>query len=132
MIDGDSLRIGPHAVRLWGIDAVEGRQTCVRDDRRWPCGREAAQALRDHIGGRSVSCQVRDVDTHGRLVARCTAVGRDLAAWMVRQGWALDYKRYSKGAYATEQAVAERSRRNLWSGRFEHPARYRARRAKRD
>ncbi len=132
VIDGDSLRLGKHMVRLWGIDAIEGRQTCTRDGGRWPCGREAAQALRAYIDGRRVSCRVRDVDVHERLVARCTVAGQDLARWMVRQGWALDYRRYSDGAYAGDQAHAERLRRNLWSGGFEPPARYRARRAGRN
>jgi endonuclease YncB( thermonuclease family) len=47
--------------------------------------------------------------------------GQDVGAVMVRQGWALDYERYSGGAYAAEQLEAEQAQRGLWSGSFVPP-----------
>ncbi len=44
---------------------------------------------------------------------------------MVREGWALDYGRYSKGRYAGEQESARSARRGLWSGEFTLPWEYR-------
>ncbi|MCB1484044.1 MAG: thermonuclease family protein, partial [Hyphomicrobiaceae bacterium] len=41
VIDGDSLYVGQNEVRLKGIDAPEGRQTCLRDGRDWDCGNAA-------------------------------------------------------------------------------------------
>ena len=46
---------------------------------------------------------------------------------MVREGWATDYARYSKGAYVAAQAKARAARRGIWSGRFESPEHYRHR-----
>ena len=46
VVDGDSLEIGGQRIRLYGIDAPEGRQHC-RDaqGQDYACGREAARAL---------------------------------------------------------------------------------------
>src|SRR5690348_9787652 len=54
--DGDSLEIGSTRLRLYGVDAVEGRQSCKRDGREWPCGDEARRKLRSLIGDRTVTC----------------------------------------------------------------------------
>ena len=45
VIDGDSLRVGTTEVRLFGVDAFEGRQVCVRDGSPWRCGEAAADEL---------------------------------------------------------------------------------------
>jgi endonuclease YncB( thermonuclease family) len=46
VVDGDSLELAGHRVRLFGIDAPESRQDC-RDARGrfYACGREARDAL---------------------------------------------------------------------------------------
>jgi endonuclease YncB( thermonuclease family) len=53
--------------------------------------------------------------------------GEDLSAWTVREGWALDFTRYSNGVYATEQKEAESEKRGLWQGEFEPPWEFRKR-----
>ena len=47
VVDGDSLHVGTTEVRLFGVDAFEGRQVCVRDGNPWRCGEAAANQLRD-------------------------------------------------------------------------------------
>jgi len=126
-VDGDSLRRGAEQYRLHGIDAPELNQTC--SDRRgmdYSCGREARQALRALIAGRTLACTVRDTDRYGRAVAVCMADGRDLNGEMVRQGWALAYRRHST-AYLDEETEARQARRGIWQGRFENPEQWRAR-----
>src|SRR5690606_10132769 len=46
VVDGDSLEIGATQIRLFGIDAPEGRQTCARNGTAWRCGEDAATHLR--------------------------------------------------------------------------------------
>ena len=111
---------------LWGIDAVEGDQVCQRDRRLWRCGDEATAALVALIDGRELTCVEPDIDGYGRIVATCAVAGRDIGSAMVRQGWALDYERYSGGAYAAEQFEAEQAQRGLWSGSFVAPWGWRA------
>lgn len=42
VIDGDTLEVAGVRVRLWGIDAPESRQTCLRAEPPYPCGQRAA------------------------------------------------------------------------------------------
>jgi endonuclease YncB( thermonuclease family) len=65
-----------------------------------------------------VICEQEDRDCYGRIVAVCSANGRDINAEMARQGWALEYKQYSDGRYADEEAQARKAKRGLWAGTF--------------
>lgn len=124
-VDGDSLRLAGIEYRLWGIDAPEWRQTCEQDSRSWHCGRAAARALRALLRDRELHCETVDRDRHGRAVARCRAGGVDINDWMVRQGWAIDYTRYSDGAYAPAEAEARAAGRGIWRSRFVAPEQWR-------
>jgi len=122
VIDGDTLELADgKRVRLWGIDAIEGSQVCRRDGQPWRCGDDATAALRRLVDGRKLACGARDVDRHGRVVAVCRVNGADIGAEMVRQGWALDYEKYSRGAYADEQKAAWAERAGVWAGDFVPP-----------
>lgn len=116
IIDGDSLYVGSSEVRLKGIDAPEGRQTCTQQGRSWDCGNAARDELQALIGSRTVSCKVSERDMHGRLLSFCSAGGRELNAAMVGAGFAVAY-----GGYASEEAQARASRRGLWAGEFQRP-----------
>ena len=118
--DGDSIRVSGSRIRLFGIDAPESQQTCVAGGRRWRCGRSATNALRKVIAGRPVVCTERDRDRYGRIVAVCRAGGEDINAWMVAQGMAVAYTKYSR-AYVGQQRSAKAARRGLWRGYFVAP-----------
>jgi endonuclease YncB( thermonuclease family) len=124
IIDGDSFEIGSAGVRLFGIDAPEGRQSCTRGGREWACGTEAERKLRSLIGGRTVTCTRRDVDSYGRIVAVCRSGAADLSAEMARSGFATAYRRYSSD-YVDEENEARAARRGIWAGDFTTPENYR-------
>ena len=121
--DGDSLTVAGQRIRLFGIDAPESKQTCLAGrGERWPCcqRRSATQALARRIAGWPVACTERDRGRYGRIVAVCRVGGEDLNAWMVSQGLALAYRRYST-AYVGRERSAKAARRGLRPGDFVTP-----------
>ena len=131
VIDGDTIEIHGQRIRLHGIDAPESRQLCTRPSgERWRCGQQASLALSDRIGQATVSCQPRDRDRYGRIVAVCFKGNEDLNRWMVANGWAVAYRRYSVD-YVADEDDARQNRINIWSGIFDMPWDWRAQRRNR-
>lgn len=122
LVDGDSFRLGVHEVRLVGIDAPEGRQTCTRQGASWDCGEAARRELARLVVGAVISCSVEERDEHGRLLAVCRAGGRDLNREMVALGLAVAY-----GRYRDAEQEARGANRGLWAGEFERPRDWRRR-----
>lgn len=123
--DGDTISIHGQSVRLYGIDAPESAQTCTRAGKPWRCGQQAANALDAKIGDRPVRCASAGTDRYGRMLGRCRLGGEDLGAWMVRNGWALAFVRYSSD-YVSEERAAERAHAGIWAGSFTPPWDWRA------
>ena len=120
VIDGDTLEIHGQRIRLHGIDAPESGQICTAAGQRWRCGQQAALALADKIGRRPVACAARGRDRYGRTVAVCRVAGEDLGAWLIVNGWALAYRRYST-AYVPHESRARLARAGMWRGEFIPP-----------
>jgi endonuclease YncB( thermonuclease family) len=77
VIDGDTLEVRGTRIRLHSIDAPESAQVCKdADGKDYRCGQTAALAISDHIGKRFVTCDPRDTDRYGRVVAVCRADAR--------------------------------------------------------
>ncbi|MEH2524220.1 MULTISPECIES: thermonuclease family protein [unclassified Bradyrhizobium] len=127
IIDGDTLDLDGVRIRLSGIDAPESNQLCRdADSGPYRCSQQAANALYDVIAKRPVACIEVDRDQYKRVVAVCSVDGVDLADWLVRNGLALDWPRYSKGGYAAAQDEARRNERGVGAGSYVEPWRFRS------
>jgi len=132
IVDGDTIDVGGTRVRFWGVDAPESDQVCM-DARglEYACGSVSSRSLADLIAGRPVDCHERGVDRYGRVIGRCAVNGEDIGGWMVRNGQALDYTRYSRGRYLADELRARSAKAGVWGGAFDKPEDWRhgARRA---
>jgi endonuclease YncB( thermonuclease family) len=125
--DGDTVVIRDTRIRLYGIDAPESAQLCQdAAGKDYRCGQRAALALADRIGETPISCDPRDTDRYGRTVAVCRKGAEDLNAWMVEQGLATAYQRYSRD-YMQAEITARSLKRGLWAGTFDPPSDWRRR-----
>ncbi|WP_371155030.1 thermonuclease family protein [Jannaschia sp. 2305UL9-9] len=128
IIDADTIDIGADAnVRLLGIDAAEGAQTCrARNGSVVPCGRMATDAARDLYQDRMATCLVSSRDRYGRYLATCSVAGRNLNADLVDRGLARTYR--DDPTYAEQQKAAILFERGLWAYDMQDPAAWRAER----
>ncbi|PCI37688.1 MAG: hypothetical protein COB46_13100 [Rhodospirillaceae bacterium] len=122
IIDGDTVRIGKTKIRLHGIDAPETKQTCLdHTNTPYMCGKASTASLRKLIGpSLVVHCKGTHHDRYKRLIAVCFTGGIDLNAEMVRQGWAVAYRKYSTD-YVKTEVKAQKAKRGMWAGTFQMP-----------
>ena len=124
VIDGDTIIVDNKKVRLFGIDAPEKAQLC-KDSRgnNYKCGILASKKLNDLIfssSTKTVNCKNIDKDQYGRLISNCWVDEIFINSWMVRNGWALAYKKYSK-EFIKEEDEAKIEKSGLWNGQFVEP-----------
>jgi endonuclease YncB( thermonuclease family) len=120
VIDGDTIEVQGQRIRLHGIDAPESRQLCRLDGKPWQCGEAATNALAEKIASRPVTCEDLGRDRYERIIARCAVAGEDIESWMVVNGWAVAYRRFSLD-YVEQEADAQAARRGIWAGEFVKP-----------
>lgn len=127
VVDADTIELGtPQNIRLVGIDAAEGGQTC--SDARGtvlPCGAMATDAARRLYEGRQAQCRVEGHDRGGRPLAVCHVDGRDLNEELVRLGIARIYRggmEYEDARYFEAQKEAVLLGRGLWAYDMVDPA----------
>lgn len=128
VIDGDTIDIHGQRIRLFGIDTPEKAQTCDdADGQPYRCGQKASFALADFIARSPVSCEQKAIDRYGRIVGRCFVRNIDMNEYMVRNGWAMAYRRYASDYIGAEQE-ARNNRRGVWAGSLTPPWEWRKQR----
>jgi endonuclease YncB( thermonuclease family) len=124
VIDGDTIEIHGTRIRFSGIDAPESSQTCEADGLSYRCGQKAAIALSDFIGSHTVICNKTGTDRWRRVIAKCFSEGTDISGWMVANGWAIAYRKYSMD-YVADEERARDQRIGIWAGKFVAPEEWR-------
>ncbi|MGP4694109.1 thermonuclease family protein [Agrobacterium cavarae] len=105
------------------MDAPESRQTCESaSGKAYRCVQVSAKALVAFLAkSRPTTCTATGT-SYGRIVGFCVrADGTDVNTWMVRNGHAINWAKYSGGRYASEQAEAQATRSGMWARQFQAP-----------
>ena len=136
IIDGDTVNINTKKIRLEGIDAPEIKQQCKKPflkisgiigfefNKNYSCGVIAKKKLIDKINSSKIKCIASSKDRYKRFLATCYKGKTNLNKWMVRNGNAIAYKKYSKD-YVRDEEYAKENKLGLWRGSFITPEKWR-------
>jgi len=122
--DGDTIRIGEERIRFSGIDAPELKQTCLYQEIEFNCGEFSKNLLIEKIANQEVSCIKESKDQYGRTLAECFVGKESLSSYLVREGYAFAYRKYSDKFIADEE-YAQSKGNGMWSMEFLFPWDYR-------
>ena len=127
VVDGDTIKIKGEQIRFGGIDAPESyyrgkKQTCIKDNKKFFCGQISKDKLIEKIGNNYLNCKIeKNKDRYKRSVGECFLKDESLSVFMVRNGYAFDWPRYSKGKFANYQEYAKINKLGIWNMKFEYP-----------
>ena len=125
IIDGDTIILNSEKIRFYGIDTPEMKQKCKdRNGLSYPCGEFATNELKKIISSGQLFCKKRATDRYGRSISICYVNGVDINSLMVKNGWALAYRKYSRD-YIDEEKEAKDKKMGMWAGKFIAPWRWR-------
>ena len=136
VVDGDTVHIDNYKFRLEGIDAPEMRQQCKKESfkisffigftfyKDYSCGKVSKEKLITKIDTTEIKCISSSKDRYKRYIATCYKGKTNLNQWMVRNGFAIAYRRYSK-TYVSDEEFAKENKLGLWKGKFMEPEKWR-------
>ena len=136
IIDGDTVHIGNKKIRLEGIDAPEIKQKCKKPfikistvigfnfNKDYECGVISKKKLIEKTQNSEIKCSSSSKDRYKRYLATCFKDSINLNKWMVNQGHAIAYKKYSK-RYVLDEQDAKENKRGIWQGSFLNPEKWR-------
>ena len=136
VVDGDTIHIKSYKIRLEAIDAPEKKQKCKKEfvkisviiginfKKNYSCGTLSKRKLVNKINNVFVKCISSSKDRYKRYLATCYKDGINLNKWMVRNGYAVAYKRYSK-QYIKDEDYAKKNKLGIWQGSFIRPEKWR-------
>ena len=119
--DGDTIKIDGDKIRFSGIDTPELKQTCDKDGVKILCGLNAKKILVNKIGNNKVTCVREGKDRYKRVLAECFVNNESLSRYLVKTGYAFDFKRYSKEKFNLEEEYAKENKLGLWTMKFLYP-----------
>ena len=118
--DGDTIRIGDERIRFSGIDAPEIKQTCIYQEIEFKCGEFSKNLLIKKISNQQVNCIRESKDQYGRTLAECFVGKESLSSYLVREGYAFAYRKYSN-KFILDEEYAQSKGNGMWSMDFMFP-----------
>ena len=120
VIDGDTIKLGDIKIRFSGIDAPEIKQTCIASEGKVACGKISKDTLIAKVTNNKISCTDEGKDVYGRVLGECFVNGESLSSYLVREGFAFAYRKYSN-KYIKDEEYAKSNKHGMWSMEFEYP-----------
>ncbi|MDB4184223.1 thermonuclease family protein [Alphaproteobacteria bacterium] len=120
IVDGDTIHLDGNKIRFSGIDTPEINQMCKKDGIDIPCGEMAKELLIKKIGNTVPICILEDKDQYGRMLGECYIEEESLSSYLVREGFAFAYTRYSK-KFVEDEQFAIKNKSGMWSMDFIFP-----------
>ena len=133
VIDGDTLKIKNEKIRLSGIDSPEIKQTCKKPYltisfytffKNYNCGEISKLKIKKYTKAKIIKCIFSSRDRYNRLIAECYVDNKNINSWMVKNGYAIAYRKYSK-KFISEEKYAKKHKLGLWQGIFIMPEKWR-------
>ena len=128
VIDGDTIKINGETIRFSGIDTPETtyhrkyKQLCYLNDQKIYCGELSKNKLIEKISNNKINCiREEKKDRWGRTLAECFVNNESLSRYLVKTGYAFDFKRYSKEKFNLEEEYAKENKLGLWTMKFLYP-----------
>jgi endonuclease YncB( thermonuclease family) len=118
--DGDTIRIGDERIRFSGIDAPEIKQTCIYQEIELNCGEFSKKLLLEKISDQEVRCIKESTDQYGRTLAECFVGNESLSSYLVREGYAFAYRKYSD-KFIEDEEYAQSKGNGMWGMEFLFP-----------
>ena len=120
VVDGDTIHIGKIKYRFHGIDAPEMSQICKQNNKNIKCGLLSKVKLVEKINNQKVNCKKITTDRYKRIVAECFVNNESLSSFLVKNGYAFAYRRYSK-QFVEDENFAKKNKLGLWAMEFQYP-----------
>lgn len=124
VIDGDTIKIGNEKIRFGGIDAPELKQICFKNEEKISCGILVKNVLKKKIGKETPKCISEGKDVYKRTIAECFINGESLSKFLVSNGYAFAYRKYSR-KFIKDERFAKKNKLGLWSMKFMFPWEFR-------
>ena len=124
VVDGDTIKLGDVKIRFSGIDAPEINQICVASEGKVECGKISRDILITKVTNNKISCTDEGKDFYGRVLGECFVNGESLSRYLVREGFAFAYRKYSD-KFILDEEYAKSNRLGMWSMKFQYPWDYR-------
>ena len=124
VIDGDTIKIGNEKIRFGGIDAPELKQICFKNEEKISCGILAKNVLKKKIGKETPKCISEGKDVYKRTIAECFINEESLSKFLVSNGYAFAYRKYSR-KFIKDERFAKKNKLGLWSMKFMFPWEFR-------
>ena len=99
-------------------------QKLIKNDEKISCGILAKEALIKKIGNKIPKCINGGKDFYKRTLAECFVDGESLSKFLVRNGYAFAYRKYSK-KFIEDERFAKENKLGLWSMKFKYPWEFR-------